>query len=105
MNEITNKVDLLRKERGWSVYKLALEADLPSPTIRKWFVNDMYPSIPALMQVCSAFGITMADFFANGNMVELTDEKKMLHDQWCALTDEERDAVKAIVRSYFVKRS
>jgi len=78
MNEVTQRIDQLRHERGWTVYKLAQEADLNEQTIRNWFSNKTYPLIPAIKKICDALGITMADFFSNDGMVDLSPDKKTL---------------------------
>ena len=71
MNKVARKIDKMRSDRGWSTYKLSDESGVPQNTIRKWFNTDTYPHIPGLEKICEAFGITMADFFSEGNMVEL----------------------------------
>jgi len=104
MNKFAAKIDRLRTERGWTVYKLSQESGVPDQTISKWLYNNSMVTIPLLEQVCDAFGITLADFFAEGNLVEVTAEKKALHDEWCSLSSSEQAAVKAIMKSYSEKK-
>ena len=99
MNKVTKKVNELITERGWTPYRFEQESGIPAPTIRRWFQSDMYPSIPVLMQVCEAFGITMADFFAEGNLVELTPELNELHADWKKLSTKDRTSVRSIIKS------
>ena len=100
MNDVTSRIDKMRTDRGWTVYRLAQESVLNEQTLYNWFSSKTYPSIPMLRQICQAYGITMANFFAEGNMVELTPEKKALCDDFDILTKSEQDAVKAIIKSY-----
>ena len=58
------------------------------------------PSIPTLEALCKAFGITMAQFFAEDDLVELTPEVRELVDKWSALTDDQKAAVWQIMKSY-----
>lgn len=104
MNKIAAKIDKLRNDRGWSVYRLSQESGIADQSISNWLYNGSMITIPLLEQVCQAFGITLADFFAEGDMVELTPEKKALHDDWCSLTLSEQTAVKAIIKSYKDKK-
>jgi len=97
MADIIKKINDEREKRGWSVYRLASEADLNQQTIHKWLNLGTQPNLQNIEQVCSAFGITLADFFAEGNMVELTSEKKALLDDWSALTDSEKVATRAFI--------
>ena len=99
MNEITQRIDKLRYDRGWTVYKLAQEAGLSDQTIYNWFSTNKYPILPALKQICEAFGITMADFFAEGNLVELTPELQDLHNDWVKLSQKDRTSVRSIIKS------
>lgn len=104
MNNITMKIDRMRADRNWSVYKLSQESGLPAPTIRKWFQSDMFPSIPALTQICTAFGITLADFFAEGNLIEVTPKVKALYETWCSLSPDEQASIETIIKNYINKK-
>jgi len=100
MNEITEKIFTMMASRRWSAYRLEQESGVSAPTIRRWQQSDMYPTIPNIMQVCEAFGITLAEFFLDGDMVELTPDVKELHADWRALTSDEQSAVRAVIKGY-----
>ncbi|MCL2751688.1 MAG: helix-turn-helix domain-containing protein [Firmicutes bacterium] len=104
MNFVTQKIDRLRSERGWTAYKLSQESDLPAPTIRQWFKTDVFPTIPALVQICAAFGITLADFFAEGDLIEATPKIKALYNAWCSLTPDEQASVEAVIKNYSISK-
>lgn len=53
-----------------------------------------------LEALCKAFNITMAQFFAEGDMVEITPELRELFDRWTALTDEQKAALWQIIKTY-----
>ena len=53
-----------------------------------------------LEAICRGFGITLAQFFAEGDMVELTPELKELFDNWLTLTAEQKQATLTIVRAF-----
>ena len=40
----------------------------------------------------------MAQFFVEGNMVELTDEQKMMFDTWSSLTKVQKDVLQQLIR-------
>ena len=100
MNEITKHIEKLRAERGWTVYKLAQRSDLNEQTIYNWFNTEAYPAISALKQICDAFGITLAEFFSEDGMVDLTPDKRELCCDWDLLNKEERSAVRAVMKGY-----
>lgn len=60
--------------RGWTAYRLASEAGLTESTIQKLFRRNGIPTLPTLEAVCSAFGITLSQFFADDDMVECTPD-------------------------------
>lgn len=64
---ILEKIDQLRKERGWSVNNLAMEAMLTQSTLNNLYTRKTDPKISTLTQICNAFGITLAEFFSEEN--------------------------------------
>ena len=61
---ILERVDLLRKERGWSINYLAMEALLTQSTLNNLYIRKTEPKISTLRAICEAFGITLSQFFA-----------------------------------------
>ena len=81
----------LMEERGWTDYRLAKEASLFHSTVTNMFNRNNAPTLPALESVCMAFGITLAQFFAEGDEpVQLTEEQRILFSRWNPLTDEQK---------------
>ena len=76
-----SRLDDLMKERGWSDYRLAQNSKLSSSTIANIRSRNTVPSVVTLESICNAFGITLAQFFAdNQTMVHLTPEQKAMFD-------------------------
>ena len=82
----------LMAARGWTPYRLAKEAGLTESTIQNLLRRDGIPTLPTLEAVCSAFGITLAQFFAEDDMIEYTLELKQLIEVWTPLTQEQKEA-------------
>ena len=64
------KINRMRLERGWTVYRLSVESDVPQSTLINMFNRETQPSIATLEAICKGFGITVAEFFAE------TEEEK-----------------------------
>ena len=79
----------LLDERGWTEYILAKNCGLSESTIANIYRRNTVPSITTLETICKGFGITLSQFFAEGEMVELTPELKELFDNWVNLTPEQ----------------
>lgn len=80
----------LMKERNWTDYRLAKEANLSHSTVTNMFNRNNAPTLPTLEAVCRAFGITLAQFFAEGEEVRLTAEQQKLFSKWSTLTDRQK---------------
>ena len=98
--DVKERLIQLQQQRGWTDYKIAKEAGLSSNTVSNIYRRNNVPSIPTLEALCKAFGITMAQFFAEDDLVELTPEVRELVDKWSALTDDQKAAVWQIMKSY-----
>ncbi|MDR0936953.1 MAG: helix-turn-helix transcriptional regulator [Oscillospiraceae bacterium] len=97
----TNKrIRQLMTERNWSEYRLAKESGLSQSTIANIFRRNTVPGVTTLEIICNGFGITLAQFFCEGNMVELSDEQKELFDQWVTLTREQKQLLSELIASW-----
>lgn len=89
----------LLNERGWSEYKLAKRCGLSESTVANIFRRNTVPSIATLETICSGFGITMLQFFAEGDMIEITPELKELFENWVNLTPEQKKAANQMLKA------
>ena len=76
---ILDKIDALRKERGWSVNNLAMEAILTQSTLNNLYTRKTEPKLSTLRAICSAFGISLAEFFAEE---ETTKSEAIWNRNW-----------------------
>ena len=61
--EVLEKIEKLRKEKGWSINYLAMESGLTQSTLNNLYSRNTEPKISTLRAICGAFGITLSDFF------------------------------------------
>lgn len=97
--DTNDRLQKLLTARGWSQYKLAKNSGLSESTISNIYKRNTVPSIPTLTAICKGFGITLSQFFADGEMVELTPELRELFDNWVNLTIEQKSAVVQMLKS------
>ena len=90
----------LMAERGWTEYRLAKESGLAQSTISNLVARNNLPSIPTLEIICKAFGITLAQFFADGNFVELTEEQYGFFQRWAALKPEQKALIDELIGQF-----
>ena len=89
------KIDDLRKQKGWSMYKLSMEAGLTVSTITNMFARKTLPSITTLSAICDAFGLTLSQFFADekNSSVILSEKEIQLLQNYRALSLSNKNAV------------
>ncbi len=98
MKDILSTITAYRQERGWTEYQLAERSGLPQSTISSWYRKNMVPTIPSLEKICSAFGITLSQLFAEGDApVSLTVPQKKLLDRWSRLNEEQQSVIFALI--------
>ena len=93
------RIRQLMNDRNWTEYRLAKESELSQSTIANLFKRNTIPSVTTLEAICGGFGITLAQFFSEGNIVELTDEQIELFDRWVTLTSEQKQLLFDLIRN------
>ena len=91
------RIVALMRERGWSEYRLAKESGLSQSTIANLFQRNTVPSISTLESICAGFGITLAQFFSDGNFIELTNEQVEFFEKWKYLTPEQKELIFKVI--------
>ena len=92
------RIKELMRERNWTEYRLAIASGLSQSTVANIFNRNTTPSVVTLEAICQGFGITLAQFFAEGDMVELTEEQKEMFNAWSTLTKEQKDVLYQLIR-------
>ena len=78
--DILERLNAMLKARDWTRYRLSKESGLTESTLANIFQRNAMPSLDTLERICAGFGITLSQFFADGEMVELTPELKEVFD-------------------------
>lgn len=97
--DVNAKLHKLLQAKGWSAYKLAKVSGLSESTIRNVFHRNNVPSISTLEAICEAFGITLAQFFTEGEVVEWNPELQRLFEMWVYLSVEQKNAILVTMQS------
>lgn len=99
--DIIKKIDQLMDEHNWTDYKLSVESGLSSSTIANIHRRNTVPSIPTLEAICSAFGITLSQFFDEGTVtVQLNKEQQDLFNSWVSLTDHQKHLIYELIKEF-----
>ena len=97
--DVLARLKQLLDERGWTEYRLSVQCGLAQSTIGNIYRRNTTPSLATLETICKGLGISMAQFFAENDLVEVTPEVKRLFDIWATLTSEQREAAFQVLKS------
>ena len=76
-----------------------INCGLSQSTLANIFKRNTVPSITTLEVICKGFGITLSQFFADGEMVEMTPELKEVFESWMALTPSQKSAALQMLKA------
>ena len=102
--DVKARLQHLMDERGWTIYRIAKEADVSWSTIRNMFKRNTEPSIQTLECLCRGMGITLSQFFDADNSMGLSSEQAMLLRVWSRLRENDRRLVMELIDSLSEKQ-
>ena len=91
--DVGNRLKGLREAKGLSVNKLSNIAGLSQSFVREIELNNKQPTVESLEYLCDALGITIKDFFDDGIIGTILEDKifkeiyKLSKSQQVALMD------------------
>lgn len=97
--DINLRIKELMDTCGLNEYQLAKKSNLSQSTIKNIFRRNTIPNFTTLEAICSAFGITLAQFFAENSLVELTEEQQDLFRRWAALSNEQKELLYNLIKN------
>ncbi|MEF9880826.1 MAG: helix-turn-helix transcriptional regulator [Clostridia bacterium] len=97
MMDAKARIQQLMDERQWTEYRLAIVSGLSQSTVANIFNRNTTPSVATLQSICAGFGITLAQFFAEGELIALTPEQQDMFAAWASLTAPQKDALRQLI--------
>lgn len=96
--DILERLNKVLKEAGITRYRLSKKCDVPEETLTGIFNRGSIPTIVTLEAICKGLNITLSQFFAENDMIELTPELKELYSDWRFLTPKQKELTKQFVK-------
>lgn len=97
-NYIIDRIEELCKQKKLSRYRLSQKAGISQSSLSTLMNRKSVPTIPTLERICEGMGITLAQFFARDQILDLTDEQKDILGLWSSLDEQEKELVKAYIQ-------
>lgn len=101
-NFILTRIQQFLNERGWTIYRLAKEADLAYSSLNNIFVRNTVPSVITLEKICSGLQISLTQFFDEQTTVTelsdiLNDDEREVIAMYRNLNNNDKDLLKAFL--------
>ena len=97
--DVKERLETLMNERGWTIYRVAKEADIPWSTVRNMFKRNTEPSVATLECICKGMGITLSQFFDVDNTLGIPQEQRALLENYAILNEENKRLVSSLVEA------
>lgn len=99
--DVHKRIEELRLKKGWSRSKLAKEAGLSETTVYDWFNEKHFtPSRRAIEDICAALGITLAQFYSDADLDNLSESQIALLEFFEKVPERKKAIVIDVVKSF-----
>lgn len=89
--DILNRINELRIQRNWTVYKLAEESGIGQSTLANMFTRKTLPSLTTLQMICDAYKISLAEFF--GDFSDFTSDEIKIVSEYRKLSERDKKII------------
>lgn len=101
---IAERINELCSKRQISRYKLSKLTGIQQSTLSNLMTKKSLPNIVTLSRICDGLGITLSQFFQEGdNLPDLSSEQKRVLDTWAELSETEKILTSTFVRGLLHK--
>ena len=92
-------MDATERIKSLSAYRLSKSCGLSENTIATILKRNSLPSIGTLESICKGFGITLSEFFAEGDLIEVSSDTKQLIEYWGGLSPTQKKTILELVKN------
>ena len=96
--DILEKIDKLRIEKGWTLYKLAEESGITQSTLSNMFIRKTQPTITTLTSICNGLNVSLSEFFAE-EADNPSIEEAVLLNNYRKLSSKHKTAIKNLINA------
>ena len=95
---IADKITSLCEKRDISKYRLSQLSGIFQSSLGRIMAQENLPSLITLEKICTALGVTLSQFFQEGNSENLTEKQKEVLRIWNNLSTNEQETVMSMLR-------
>ena len=93
-----DKITSLCEKRDISKYRLSQLSGISQSSLGRIMAQENLPSLITLEKICAALGVTLSQFFQEGNSENLTEEQEEILRIWNDLNTNEQETVMLMLR-------
>lgn len=105
MIDVTARIKEIMDMMGWSGYELSNQTGISTNAIYNWFKAGATPTIPNIMKICEAAGMSLEQFFCGTEGYSLTDDEENILREWFSLSDLEKDTIRKMIDTFRILKS
>ena len=98
--DVRSRILSYLEQRQWSIYRLAKECDMSSKTLYNMFTRKSDPELATLEVICGALGISLSQFFAENEIIEVTPGLKERIALWNELSPKQQEIIEATMNEF-----
>lgn len=99
--QIYKRVDQMRLDRGWSIYRLAELAGLSENSIYSWRDKNTMPKLNLIESIAEAFGVSPIVLLINNEETRaIGEEQRELIDLWNSLRKDQKKSMLELLRAF-----
>lgn len=98
-NELYEKVDRLRKEKGLTLHKLSVMAGISHGTMNSWRNRGTMPKYDVIEGICDALNISPISLLYCIDLENLSDDEVDLLVCWRSLADKQKRAFLELLKA------
>ena len=97
--DATERIKFLLEQRGWTAYRLSKKCGLSENTVATILKRNSLPSVGTLESICKGFGITLSEFFAEGDLIEVSPDTKQLIEYWGGISPKQKQIILDLLKN------
>ncbi len=97
MYDVLGRLKNLLNDRGVTIYRLSKETGIPQSTISTWYSNSNLPPIDKLEIICTALGMSLADFFCDEGTIPVDPENLRFAELWQRIDSEQKQLILSLI--------
>ncbi len=104
MFNAVERINALMRQKGWTAYELSNQTEISTNAIYDWNKIGAVPTLPNIIKICEAMGITLEYFFCGGKY-RYTEEENEVVSKWLALSDLEKQTIMKLMETFKILKS